>query len=190
MRIGEGLSFLSMIVPAKYSDSAFVATVMMEAVEIPMMEEHRVPEDHLVAICQHDDTLYSWRNASLYMVNDKPVAGLISYTGNGYHEVKVRTFKLVPPDVLDFDPFTMDDETRDGEYYLDSLAVLPEYRGRGIGTALLRHGIEIARSQGLLPILACDPENKNAYRLYCSLGFKTEGTLNIFGQEYLRMVWR
>lgn len=178
------------ILSATYSDSAFVATVMMEAVEIPMMEEHRVPEDHLVAICQHDDTLYSWRNACLYYIDDKPVAGLISYTGNGYHETKIRTFKLVPPEVLDFDPFTMDDETREGEYYLDSLAVLPEYRGKGIGTALLRHGIETAKSKGLLPILACDPENENAYRLYSSLGFQAEGKLNIFGQEYLRMVWR
>lgn len=179
-----------MISPAVFSDSAFVATVMMEAVEIPMMEEHRVPEDHLVAICERDDTLYSWRNASIYKVDGKAVAGLISYPGNGYHDVKMRTFQLVPAGVLDFDPFTMDDEAHEGEYYLDSLAVLPEYRGRGIGTALLRHGIETATRLGLLPVLACDPDNENAYHLYCSLGFRTEGTLNIFGQAYLRMVWR
>lgn len=36
----------------------------------------------------------------------------------------------------------------DGECELGSLSVLPEYRHRGIGTALLKHSIDTARKQG------------------------------------------
>ncbi len=38
---------------------------------------------------------------------------------------------------------------RDGECELGSLSVLPEYRHRGIGTALLKHACDTAREQGL-----------------------------------------
>ena len=174
--------------PATLEDATFVATVMMEAVEIPMMEEGRVPDEPLVDICRRDDTLYSWRNAVIAVDNGKPVGGLISYQGKGYHDTKLHTFSLVPKDFLDFDPFAMDDETKEGEYYLDSLAVLPEYRGRGIATSLLKQTVAEAQKHNLVPVLACDPDNANAYRLYSSLGFREEGELNIFGQIYRRMV--
>ena len=83
----------------------------------------------------------------------------------------------------------MDDETKEGEYYLDSLAVMPSFRGHGIGRLMLEKGVDIARSQGLLPILACDPHNLSAYQLYSNIGFKKEGILYIFGKNYLRMVF-
>lgn len=174
--------------PATIDDSAFVATVMMEAVEIPMMEEGRVPDAHLVEVCRQDNTLYSWRNATIAEIDGTPVAALIAYEGKGYHEVKVRTFGMVKAK-LDFDPMAMDDETKEGEYYLDSLAVLPEWRNKGIGASLLMRGVEKAQKQGLIALLACDPDNSNAYQLYRRLGFKEEGTMFIFGKNYLRMVF-
>lgn len=173
---------------ATMEDAAFVATVMMEAVEIPMMEEGNVPDDHLVEVCRSEDTLYSWRNATIAEVGGRMVGALIAYSGEGYHDVKVRTFGRVKAK-LDFDPMAMDDETKEGEYYLDSLAVLPEWRGRRVGTALLMRGVETAKAKGLLAVLACDPDNTNAHRLYTQLGFKEEGTLFIFGKNYLRMVF-
>ncbi|MCQ2212961.1 MAG: GNAT family N-acetyltransferase [Bacteroidaceae bacterium] len=174
--------------PATIDDAPFVATVMMEAVEIPMMEEKRTPEPHLIDICRRTDTLYSYKNAIIIEDGERPIAGLISYEGAGYHEVKMRTFGMVK-DKLPFDFETMDDETREGEYYLDSLAVLPEYRGRGIGRRAIEHGVSIARERGLLPILACDPDNTNAYNLYKKIGFHEDGKLFIFGETYLRMVF-
>ena len=174
---------------ATIDDAAFIARNVMEAVG------HASDEKALktmTGICQRQDTLYSYTNTIIAMVDGVDAGSLTAYEGTNYREKRQISFSIfkeeMGDDAMDLDD--MQDETCSGEYYLDSLAVLPEYRGRGIGTALLRHGIEIAKSKGLLPILACDPENKNAYRLYCSLGFKTEGTLNIFGQEYLRMVWR
>lgn len=78
----------------------------------------------------------------------------------------------------------MEDESEAGEYYLDSLAVLPEYRGRGIGRKLLEHGIGRGTSQNLTVTLAVDSINDKAQRLYRSLGFSHQRDIFIFGHTY------
>ena len=50
----------------------------------------------------------------------------------------------------------MDDETAEGEFYLDSLAVYPHYRKRGIASQLLNRFIEHAASLGLPAALLVD----------------------------------
>ena len=176
--------------PATAEDVEFVATVMVEAIGMSIMENDGTPDESLTDICRRTDTLYSWQNAVIAKIGGEPAGALISYDGHGYHEVKLRTFGLVPKDMLEFDIDKMDDETGDGEYYLDSLAVLPQHRGHGIASLLLKYGVEKAREKHLLPILTCDPANANALRLYRSIGFRQEGTMFIFGHEYMRMVWR
>jgi len=84
----------------------------------------------------------------------------------------------------------MDAETQDGEFYIDSLAVLPSYRKLGLGRTLLLRGLESARVLQRPAVLACAPENASAKHLYESLGFHEEGRLFIFGENYLRMVCR
>ena len=171
---------------ASIDDAPFIAIVMLEAVGMPIMEEGKMPKEDIVEICRRTDTLYSYKNAVVAEIGGKAVGALISYVGDGYHEIKMHTFSFVR-DFIDFDVDAMDDETQAGEYYLDSAAVLPEYRGKGIGRELISFGASKAESLGLVPVLACDPENTNAYSLYSSLGFKEDGTLFIFGETYLRM---
>lgn len=174
--------------PATPADAPFVALVMMEAVGYDFMERGEMPGDELTAACLSTETLYSYRNATIFELEGKPVGGLISYEGKGYHEVKVRTFAPIR-DRLDFDPMAMDDETREGEYYLDSAAVLPQYRGQGIGRQIIEYGVQRARDLDLLPVLACEPHNKAAHALYTNIGFADDGNLFIFGEDYLRMTF-
>lgn len=171
---------------ATIDDAPFVTLVMMEAVGLKLMEEGKEPENRLIEICRRTDTLYTYRNCVIAECEGKMIGGLISYVGKGYHEVKMHTFGLLD-DFLPFDYKAMDDEARDGEYYLDSIAVIPEMRGRGIARRLIEYGVEIAAANNLLPVLACDPENRNAYKLYTSIGFGEDGRLFIFGGDYLRM---
>ncbi len=172
---------------ATVEDAEFVAMVMMEAVGHEMMELGHRPEAHLVDVCQRTDTLYTWKNAIIACVDGEKVGGLIAYDGKGYHDVKMRTFGMVR-EKLPFDIDAMDDETREGEYYLDSLAVIPKWRRKGIGELLFGCGMKTAREAGLLPVLACDPTNESAFKLYQKLGFEADGELFIFGETYLRMV--
>lgn len=52
------------------------------------------------------------------------------------------------------------------------VALLPEYRGRGVGTALLKHLLEEARGRYPAISLSVSPHNP-AMRLYERLGFET-----------------
>lgn len=55
---------------------------------------------------------------------------------------------------------------------LEDVIVLPGNRGRGVGTALLKHALEEARKQGVLRItLLTDAQNSRAQSLYLKLGF-------------------
>ena len=70
----------------------------------------------------------------------------------------------------------MDDETGAGELYLDSLAILPDYRRQGIAKALLLATKERANQLGLPCVgLLVDKENPVGEALYSSVGFRYVG---------------
>ena len=59
-----------------------------------------------------------------------------------------------------------------GSYYIDSLACLPEFRGRGLGSLLIKDAIEKARAGGHDKIcLLAFEENVGAARLYQAMCF-------------------
>lgn len=142
-------------------------------------------------ICVREDVLYSWRRtliAELRTADSRVNAGMLtSYDGRYYRDLRLRTMALVEEHMGIKFP-GMDDEAIPGEYYLDSLAVMPQFRGRGIGRALLQRGISEGHRLGLKVTLAVDPVNNRAKRLYSSLGFTPSGTLFIFGHDYEKMV--
>lgn len=62
--------------------------------------------------------------------------------------------------------------------YVEELAVAPEWRGRGVGTALMASVAEWARGKGALSV-ALDHfhTNEGAHRLYARLGFQVRGII-------------
>ncbi|WP_233554447.1 GNAT family N-acetyltransferase [Deinococcus cavernae] len=73
-----------------------------------------------------------------------------------------------------------------GELYLDTLATLPDVRGQGVGTALLRACSEKARQQSL-PLGLLVEEGNPAQRLYVRHGFVAAGQTQLAGHRYLRL---
>lgn len=138
-------------------------------------------------ICVRDDVLYSWRNTIIAEVDGRRAGMLTAYDGRYYHDMRMRTMELVRQHLgVEFPG--MEDEAVAGEYYLDSLAVMPEYRRMGIGRQLLLQGIENGKRLCLDVTLAVDPVNDRAKSLYHSLGFTPAGTLFIFGHDYEKMI--
>ena len=186
---------------ATADDAPFLAMVVSEAIDSDVMERYEaaggtIPADRrrlmdvLESIVRNPDTLYTWRHAIIAQnANGEAIGALVAYPGDDYparREVTFSTFLEALP--LSFDPADMDAETVAGEYYLDSLAVLPSYRGRGVARRLLQSGIATARELHRPAILACSPENLNAKRLYESLGFRAANLYSLFGHPYWRMI--
>lgn len=59
--------------------------------------------------------------------------------------------------------------TNTGETFLHKIMVHPDYRGQGIGSALMKQALQDARDVVLLTV---NPENSPAVRLYESFGFQ------------------
>ena len=73
------------------------------------------------------------------------------------------------------------DETGRGEYYLDSIGVLPEFRGLGVGRALVEAFCNKVFAEGHERVgLMVDYDNPQAEKLYISLGFERVGTRLLF----------
>lgn len=118
-----------------------------------------------------DDSQYSYRNALVAVNDDGEVAGVcIGYDGARLHELRLRFFEAAKI-FLNRDMEGMADETSSDEFYLDTLAVLPHHRGKGIGSALLKASIEMAKKIGKPAGLLVDKTNPKAEALYRSLGF-------------------
>lgn len=171
---------------ATVDDALFIARGFHMAMLYDEAQEEQI-SNFARNICVHEDVLYSWRNTIIAEVDGHCAGMLTAYDGRYYHDMRIRTMSLVKQHLgVEFPG--MEDEAVAGEYYLDSLAVMPEYRGKGIGRRLLEQGIENGKALCLDVTLAVDPINDRAKHLYRSLGFKPAGTLFIFGHDYEKMV--
>lgn len=167
---------------AQHGDALFIARGFHTAM---LMDDVPPSQIQLFAreICTRTDVLYSAPNTTLALVEGQPVGMVTAYDGRYYHPWRERTMALVKQHLgIEFPG--MEDEAQPGEYYIDSLAVLPSYRGRGIGRALLQRAIDQGLSLNLQPTLAVDPVNLRAQALYRSLGFRYSSDLFIFGHTY------
>ena len=91
----------------------------------------------MTSLVERTDSQYSYKNALVAMDNDKLVGVAVSYDGALLHELR-QVFIEVASEQIGKDHSLIDDETQAGELYLDSLAVIPEYRRQGIAQRLLK----------------------------------------------------
>ncbi len=125
----------------------------------------------MTMLVEREDSQYSYRNALVAMDEDRVVGTSVSYDGGCLHELR-RAFIEAAKEYLGKDHSGMDDETQAGELYLDSLAVLPEYRRRGIARQLLMATKQRANRLGLPCVgLLVDKDNPVGEALYASVGF-------------------
>ena len=170
---------------ATQDDCAFIARMVMTALH---MEIDEVFYTKLCDVARREDTLYSWKRSMIAEV-DGNLAGLcLAYDAAHYHEMRTVTFSLLPH----LDPSTKQqaDEAGRGEFYIDSLAVMTEYRNSGIGSSLLLDAIERARDLSLTPTLLVDPDNVSALNLYRRMGFHYSSEQFAFGMMFQKWNFR
>lgn len=187
MSRGENIACRITLRRATANDARFIAENVLRALHIDEADEEHI--EHLASICRREDTLYSWRNATVALYDDVPAGLMVAYDGARYRQMRDITFPMIRIYVGD-DYQSMDDETCAGEYYLDSLAVLEEYRCKGIASALIQEMFRLKDQAGIpLATLVVEPENDSAYRLYTRNGFHHQGQVTVFNTTYDRLVY-
>ena len=178
---------------ATIDDAAFLGKCVCEAIGFGIFEqetdENRAIAENIAPLAAREGTLYSYRNALVAEVNGEVAGAFISYPGEYYHEWRKETFRDYPY-FKDLDMETMPDEAGPGEYYLDTMAVLPQFRRQGIGTELMRERIAWVRREypDLRITLLVDPENLNGQRIYTRLGFRVvDRNVVAFNHLYWKM---
>ncbi len=180
--------------PATPEDASFLGRCVCEGIGFEIFEEENdfntKVASGLAPLAAREDTLYSYSHALVAEVDGNVVGALISYPGEYYHQMRNITFRELPH-FRELDLDAMPDEAGAGEYYLDTLAVLPQYRRRGIGRELMRTRIAWAEQNhpDLSISLLVDPENFKGQRLYESLGLVvTDRNVVAFNHLYWKMV--
>ena len=178
---------------AQASDAASIAEGIYEAFLLPGSEVENKPNFHhqwidtLTAICAQPDTQYSYTNTLVAEVDGEIAGIMITVDGAIYRMQRENMF----PQLKDLFNIAfgqgweeMEDEAKPGEYYIDSLSVLPQYRHQGVGTALIEHAKQQAQTLEIAHVtLAVEPMNV-AKKLYQRLGFEFEREIRIFNEWY------
>lgn len=173
---------------ARIEDCEFVARGVCMAL-------HHVPDEQMLKeiakICERTDVLYSYKHTIIAWEGDTPVGICLCYDGGNYHELRKTTFPLFAalmqgdPDHEAMDLENAEDEAVEGEYYVDSLAVMPEWRGQGIGSKLMQAQMSKAQGMGYKKsTLLVDPANEGAQHMYRKLGFSDDTEVYAFGQIF------
>ena len=143
----------------------------------------------MTMLVERENSQYSYRNTLVAMDGDKVIGISVSYDGARLHELR-RAFIEAAKKYIGKDHSGMDDETQAGELYLDSLAVLPEYRRQGIARKLLKGTKERANRLGLPCVgLLVAKDNPIGEALYTSIGFRYINDNQWGGHPMKHLIW-
>lgn len=143
----------------------------------------------MTMLVERENSQYSYRNTLVAMDGDKVIGISVNYDGARLHELR-RAFIEAAKKYIGKDHSGMDDETQAGELYLDSLAVLPEYRRQGIARKLLKGTKERANRLGLPCVgLLVDKDNPIGEALYTSIGFRYINDNQWGGHPMKHLIW-
>lgn len=181
------------IIDASPDDADMIAFSVADAIGeelVRQMAKNKTRDDVveiLARLARRDDTQYSYLNTRIALASDGKKAGVcISYDGSCLTSLRRPFFQEaienlgweISPELID----TIPGETSPEEYYLDTLAVLPEYRGQGIASVLIADARNKAQNARLpLGLLVAD-DNPHAKALYEKIGFKFVGHRLFAGQ--------
>jgi ribosomal protein S18 acetylase RimI-like enzyme len=183
------MSLLS-IRKAKKEDASQIAELFMLAWPVEDILEangitYQQLHESMTGIAAIEQTIYSYENTFVAEFDGKIVGAMCAYDGADYQRLKQPVVDILGSD----SGFAQLKETEAGEFYLDSVGVLEEYRGRGIASRLFAAQIDRARTLGhKVAGLIVDVDKPKAEALYSRLGFGHIDDKDFFGHPMKHMV--
>lgn len=176
--------------PATPEDAPSIARAICMGVGEELVRDFAGPghtpqdvEDLFTTLARREDSQYSYLNALMLCDEQGRTAGAaVGYDGGRLLALRDAFFAEAHKRIGYEYHEEFGEETTPEEYYLDTLAVWPEYRGNGGATTLIRAMQERARATGLPLGLLVDKENHRARRLYEFVGFRKVGERPFAGE--------
>lgn len=161
---------------ATLEDSPLIAAYLLLAMEDIVYqfigeEDYDKAREFLQYFIEKENTQYSYQNCFVAEEAGEVIAAVNLYSGaqlNVLREPIVRFIKMQFGNDI-----RLEDETQEGEYYIDTLGVNPNQQGKGVGSKILQFLIDeyVTKNKQTLGLLV-DEENPSARKLYLKLGFK------------------
>jgi DNA-3-methyladenine glycosylase I len=175
---------------ARKEEASQIAELFMLAWPLEeIMESNSVTYNQLhesiTCAASNEETIYSYENTLVAEIEGKVVGAICAYDGADYIRLKQPIVDSLGPD----SGFAEVKDTEEGEFYLDSIGVLSEYRGQGIASRLFEAQCERAASLGHKKAgLIVDVDKPQAEALYKRLGFVYLDDRDFFGHTMKHMV--
>lgn len=171
------------ILSAQKEDSPYIGEAICIAIGDELVK-HLAGDDHTAedvrnlfsALAAREDTQYSYLNTVKAVDTEGNILGVaIAYDGAQLHQLREAFISEAAKCIgLVFESAPAD-ETDPGEYYLDTLAVFPQYRRNGIARSLIESVKQRAQAINKPAGLLVSKTNSKARPLYESCGFKMVG---------------
>lgn len=143
----------------------------------------------LSELIAQENNQYSYQNSWILEFENQIAGSFTIYNGEQLDELRQPVLDLLK------DKYNRvihpQDETEAGEYYIDTIAIFPEFRGKGFGNSILDYIIEeFANKKGLTLGLLVDFTNPKAKKLYESKGFKVVGEKQLMRENHEHMQYK
>jgi ribosomal protein S18 acetylase RimI-like enzyme len=173
---------------ATKADCEHVASCLMLAMEdifynFTGQRDYQVTRDLMRHFVMTENNQYSYQNCLVGELEGKVIAAVNCYDGADLIRLRQPVMDYIR---ANFNPsFNPENETQEGEIYIDSLGVDPRWQGKGIATRLLIHIIDqYVERDGKTLGLIVEAGNENAKALYLKLGFTYTGMKTLAGKEF------
>ena len=180
--------------PARAEDAAAIAPIILhvlQAMELPFLAQHGVETTRrlLTSAIAHPGYRYGYARGIVQTIDGLVAGAAFGYPAEDEAQIDASFAAVLQQHRLDPTHRLFTDlEAFPDEWYLDTIAVAPTQRGRGVGAALLQALPELARASGKSRIgLNVDESIPGAPRLSARHGYHTVGTRILSGHRYEHM---
>ncbi|MGG3451966.1 GNAT family N-acetyltransferase [Domibacillus aminovorans] len=173
-------------------DASFSVPLILEAIgdiayRLTGETNKQAAETALMKLFIRSDNRHSYRYTYIAEQSGTPAGILVLYFGTDAIELDLNLSSWL--NEKKGIRITLDREAHLDEWYIDTVCVHPDFRGSGIGTALLTYAEYIAAEHGGSKLsLNVETKKEAAIRLYERNGFSITQPWTIIGESFHHMV--
>lgn len=144
-------------------------------------------EQELTELFRREDNRHSYLNTYVAVEGEQILGILVYYNGEQAITMDANLVKWLKE--KNAPSITIDKEAHEDEYYIDTVCVAPEARGKGIGTLLIQFAIDQTKERGFTKLsLNVETQKEDARRLYERMGFVITEPWSIIDEPFHHMV--